>query len=493
MAALLLELEQLREALFLDLEPHADRIERALEQLVELPVALGGRRGVADDERRAVGLPAVAVRALAVTELLEQLIRGARIVGNEAAVARIVAGDPRRHRVLGAHRLALADDADLVVDLVGHGDRAPQRDSLLAEAADRVGRLTDTLLHVEVQVGDLGIDGAVELDAAAHELGPKLAVVGHEGRRHVPQLVFDVGLAALEREPAALRLLHDADLHPVEPRQPLALHLRGDLALPRIVSRHEVPQLAAIAGIGGEHDLRRARVALEQERPAAHRMRGRFVAIRFDRLARDRPAEGIGEHVREVRVRLLQPDDERVAVRRLQARHRRVIVEATARLRLLGELVEADDLPGEEKGVGRAVPGIVEALERVRVIERSQLALPALERRIVGKIDALPDPEHVASAVGRDLGQGFGGIGDELRGPRQVIVGEQRVEDRLDDLSGVIVTHPHRIESGLRGLEGDAQDLGRIGRLQGRRHGKQEDGGRGRAPPVRSEAHRRKV
>src|SRR5207247_3422404 len=266
-AALLLQLEQLREALFLDLEPHADRIERALEPLVELPVALGGRRGVADDERRAVRLPAVAVRALAVAELLKQRIRGSRIVGNEAAVARIVAGDPGRHRVLGAHRLALADDADLVVDLVGHRDRAPQRDSLLPEAADRVGRVADALLHVEVQVGDIWIDGALELDAAAHELGPEPAVVGHEGRRHVPQLVFDVGLAALEREPAALRILHDADLHPVEQRQLLALHLRGDLALPRIVSRREVPQLAAIAGVGREHDLRRAHVALSRNGP----------------------------------------------------------------------------------------------------------------------------------------------------------------------------------------------------------------------------------
>src|SRR5204863_10081849 len=159
-AALLLEHEQLREALFLDLEPHADRIERALEQLVELPVALGRRRSVADDERRAVRLPAVAVRALAVAELLEQRIRGARIVGNEAAVARIVAGDPGRHRVLGAHRLALADDADLVVDLVGHRDRAPQRDSLPAEAADRCGRAGDALLRGEGQTGGLWIDGA---------------------------------------------------------------------------------------------------------------------------------------------------------------------------------------------------------------------------------------------------------------------------------------------------------------------------------------------
>jgi len=78
-------------------------------------------------------------------------------------------------------------------------------------------------------------------------------------------------------------------------------------------------------------------------------VRGRFVAVRFDRLARDRAGEGKREHVREIQVRLLQPDDERVAVRRLQARHRRVIVEISARLRLRGELVEAAIFPVKRK------------------------------------------------------------------------------------------------------------------------------------------------
>src|SRR2546429_4774619 len=55
------------------------------------------------------------------------------------------------------------------------------------------------------------------------------------------------------------------------------------------------------------------------------------------------------------------------------------------------------------------------------------------------EIDAPPNPEDVGAAVWRDLGQRLGGVGDELRGPRQVIVGEQRVEDGLDDRPGVIV------------------------------------------------------
>ena len=167
----------------------------------------------------------------------------ARVVPDAAAVLRVVAGDARRDRVLRADRLALADDADLVLDLVRHGDRAPQGDLLLGEAAHRL------VLHVEVQVDDLRIDAALELDAAPRELGLELAVGGDEGRRHLGELVLDVGVAALEREPAALRLFHDADLDAADARQPLA------------VAHH-----LAVARIRLEHDLRGARVALEAER-----------------------------------------------------------------------------------------------------------------------------------------------------------------------------------------------------------------------------------
>src|SRR5256884_2487546 len=91
------------------------------------------------------------------------------------------------------------------------------------------------------------------------------------------------------------------------------------------------------------------------------------------------------------------------------------------------------------------------------------------------KIDAPPNPEDVGAAVWRDLGQRLGGVGDELGGPRQVIVGEQRVEDRLDDRPGVIVVHLHRIEPGLRSLEGDPQDLLAVGRVRRRAEKENEE------------------
>src|SRR5205085_4632684 len=104
--AVLFQLQQIGEAVLLDLETDADGVHAALEELVELPVALGLRRGIADDERRAIGLAPVAVGRLPVAVAVEQRIGGARIVRNRAAIVGIVPGDTRRYRVMGAHRLA---------------------------------------------------------------------------------------------------------------------------------------------------------------------------------------------------------------------------------------------------------------------------------------------------------------------------------------------------------------------------------------------------
>ncbi len=171
---------------------------------------------------------------------------------------------------------------------------------------------------------------------------------GDEGRRHLGELVLHVGVAALEGEPAALRLLHDADLDAADQRQALA------------VAHH-----LAIAGVRLEHDLRGAHVALEAKRTAAHRVRGRFVAVVLDRLARHRAREREREHVAEVEIRILQPDAQRVALRRLELRHALV-----------------------EEGVRRAVLRIEEAPDRVGVVRRGELALRALECRVVGEVDA---------------------------------------------------------------------------------------------------------
>src|SRR5436309_2981042 len=127
-------------------------------------------------------------------------------------------------------------------------------------------------------------------------------------------------------------------------------------------------------------------------------MRRRFLAVGLDRLARHRRGQRKREHVREIDVRLLETDDQRVAVGRLQPRDRRLVIELAALLRLCRELIEPDDLAGEEKGIRRAVLWIVETAERVGVILRRELALLALERQIVSEGDALADAQGVGPA-----------------------------------------------------------------------------------------------
>src|SRR5207245_10408528 len=87
------------------------------------------------------------------------------IVRDAVYVIRIVAGDARRDRMLGADRLSLAEDPDPVAGLVRHRDGAAQGDPLQTVSADRVRLIAYFFLHVEISVGDFRIDGTVEIDA----------------------------------------------------------------------------------------------------------------------------------------------------------------------------------------------------------------------------------------------------------------------------------------------------------------------------------------
>src|SRR3954469_15213920 len=89
--ALVLQLVQFREAVLVDLHAHADGVEGALPQLVELAVALVRRRGIADDERLSVRESAIAIRAFSVSVAVEQRVGELRIVGRISVRIRIVA------------------------------------------------------------------------------------------------------------------------------------------------------------------------------------------------------------------------------------------------------------------------------------------------------------------------------------------------------------------------------------------------------------------
>jgi hypothetical protein len=160
----------------------------------------------------------------------------------------------------------------------------------------------------------------------------------------------------------------------------------------------------------------------------------------LDRLARHRAREREREHVREIEIGLLQADHQRVAIRRLDPRD-----------------------PFEQERVGRAILGVKEASEGVRVIERGELAFAASEHRVVREMDARFHRHPIGPALIRDLRQRRCGIRHQLRRARQVIVGEQRIEDGLDHGARVVIRDFHRVEPGFRRLERDAQDLRWIG------------------------------
>ena len=240
----------------MDLQPDADGIERALHELVELAVALGRGRGIANHQRLSIGQRTEAVAAFAITEFVEQRIRELRRVRDDRAVLRVVTCDTRRHGELRADRLPLANNADLIVDVVGHCDRAAQGDLLRAETAYGIRLVAYSFAHVEVGVGDLRVHAALKADAAFRELRPQASVVCKKSRRHLPELILHVRLTTEEGEPAALGLFHDADFHAFDLRQCLACHARRNVARNRVVSRCVVPDLSAVAGICFEDDLR---------------------------------------------------------------------------------------------------------------------------------------------------------------------------------------------------------------------------------------------
>src|SRR6516225_8266418 len=101
--------------------------------------------------------PAVAV-AVDVAEFVEQRPGSRWIVSLAVLDVGVVAGDVGRNRLRGRLALALADDANLFVDVVRHGDRAAQRDFFLAVAAD------DRIFHVEIGVRDRGLHTPLEYD-----------------------------------------------------------------------------------------------------------------------------------------------------------------------------------------------------------------------------------------------------------------------------------------------------------------------------------------
>ena len=267
-------------------------------------------------------------------------------------------------------------------------------------------------------------------------------------------------LGVQKGQPAGLRLLDDRDLDAVDHRQSLARQLLRDLLGHRVVGRRfGVVAHFAEVGVALEHHARGPLPFGQHIGPGAHRVLHDLVAVLLDHLARHR--RGAGEVADEARARLAERDAVGVAVERAQAGNLGVVVERLALLhRLLAQLVQTQDLLVGEAGVARAFPARVEdSLERVHIVGGDQLALLAVERRVVGEIDAGLDAHGEGLEVGRDLGHLGSRLQLELHRPREVVVGQWRFEDVRGDGGRVEVRDLHRIEAGLGHREGVAQDL----------------------------------
>ena len=304
-----------------------------------------------------------------------------------------------------------------------------------------------------------------------------------------------VELLLLEGEPARLRLLDDRDLDLAHLRHLLAAHVLHQRVVPRRFRHREVPGEAPILGIRLEHDLRAAGPARQHVRARADRMAHRVVGVALDHLARDDPERDVRGDEQEVVVGLLEPEAQRVAVDDLDPRDLRVVVELPALLRRRGVLVQPDDLALEQERVRGPVLRIQEPEIRVDDVLRDELALLALEHRVRREVDALAQLERVGLAVVGDLRHRLGQHRDELRRPREVIVGQQPLEDALEHRRGIEIRDPHRVEAVLARGEAYVQDLVRVRCRDGGRR-KCQCGGNGdgrdvfRQPPERpSTAH----
>ena len=295
-------------------------------------------------------------------------------------------------------------------------------------------------------------------------------VVGHRDRRElVGQALHHVVVAVQEGQPARLRLFDDADLHPVDQRQPPAGELPRDGLRAGIVGRRLlVVGIVAVVRVALENDLGAASPLREAKRTAAHRMLHRLVRVGLDHLARHGAHDcAVGKEIRKARRRLRQPHFEAVAIERAKAldlgvvRERQLVGD-----RLAAQFGQAED-PGvlELEQIRALVLRVVVALDGIDVVGRGQLPALALERRVVGKEDAWPDAKDEALVIVAHLGQARRGLRLEQHRARQIVVGQRRLEDVGRHRARIQVRYLRRVEPGLGNRKGITQDLQGLRRL----------------------------
>jgi hypothetical protein len=144
---------------------------------------------------------------------------------------------------------------------------------------------------------------------------------------------------------------------------------------------------------------------------------------------------------------------EGVTVEHLDALEGRVVVELVLLARFLEERLRAEDGALDLREQGRGELRVHQPLDRIDVVLRRQLPLLPAERRVVVEVDARLYAKRVGLPAVGDFGHGGEGVGLELEGPHEVVVGHRRVEDRVDDEERVHVRDLLRVECRLRDFE----------------------------------------
>src|SRR4029450_8129031 len=135
----------------------------------------------------------------------------------------------------------------------------------------------------------------------------------------------------------------------------------------------------------------------------------------------------VAEPVLERVVGCLEANAQRVEVDSLHTLDLLIVIERLGLARAFENFVEAYEPAIEDVEPVRAHLGIEDALDGIDVVFRDELALLALERRIVGEVDPGTHFDREGAAAVADLRQTVGGVRRETYGPREVIVCIERV------------------------------------------------------------------
>ena len=218
--------------------------------------------------------------------------------------------------------------------------------------------------------------------------------------------------------------------------------------------------MLAVVGVALEHHARGTTPVGKPEGIGADRVLHDPVGIGLDDLARQRATHVAADQVvQKAGIRLAEADPIGVAVQRAQRLDLTVVVEPAVLLGGRPQGLHARHLLVEQVQIGRLDLRVPVTLQRVDMVRRGQLALAALEGRVVGKVDARPYADRPRAPVVGDFGHAGGGVRDHLARPGEEVVGQRCIEDVRQDDARVQVVDLAGIEACLSNLKGVAQHL----------------------------------